>query len=239
LNSVQIDDAIGFLDEAIAHAPDYAKAKAVRAWCTTLIGWRFAAPTEAQRETSVRLAEEALVRPEADAETRAYAGYAIGFMGDQEHRAISLVEDVTRQCPSFAWAWASLALLEAYHGDARRAIELANTALRLSPRDPQSFRCEMAISKAHLVLNQFEESLEYANQGLRKSPGNLFFQICRISCLDRLDRLADAQAMAEEFQARNPEFRISKWRGLTRNWRAWTSLSPILEDALRRVGVPD
>jgi tetratricopeptide (TPR) repeat protein len=160
-------------------------------------------------------------------------------MGDQEHRAISLVEDVTRQCPSFAWAWASLALLEAYHGDARRAIELANTALRLSPRDPQSFRCEMAISKAHLILHQFEESLEFANQGLRKSPGNLFFQICRISCLVRLDRLADAHAKAEEFQARNPEFRISKWRGLTRNWRAWTSLSRILEDALRRVGVPD
>lgn len=239
LNSVQIDDAIGFLDEAVAHAPDYAKAKAVRAWCTTLIGWRFAAPTEAQRETSIRLAEEALVSPEADAETRAYAGYAIGFMGDQEHRAIPLVEDVTRQCPSFAWAWASLALLESYHGDARKAIELANTALRLSPRDPQSFRCEMAISKAHLILNQFEESLEYANKGLQKSPSNLFFQICRITCLVRLDRLADAHAMADEFQGQNPEFRISKWRALTRNWRAWTSLSLILETALRRVGVPD
>jgi adenylate cyclase len=239
LNSVQIDDAIGFLDEAIAHAPDYAKAKAVRAWCTTLIGWRFVAPPEAQRETSIRLAEEALVSSEVDAETRAYAGYAIGFMDDQKHRAMSLVEDVTRQCPSFAWAWASLALLESYHGDARRAIELANTALRLNPRDPQSFRCEMAISKAHLVLNQFEESLEYADQGLRKSPGNSFFQLCRITCLVELGRLADAHATAGKFQAQNPEFRISKWRDLTRNWGAWTTMSPILEDALRRVGIPD
>ena len=239
LNSVQIDAAIGLLDEAIAHAPDYAKAKAVRAWCTTLIGWHYVAPTEAQRETSIRLAEEALVSPEADAETRAYAGYAIGFMVDQEHRAMSLVEDVTRQCPSFAWAWASLALLESYHGDARRAINLAKTALRLSPRDPQSFRCEMAISKAHLVLNQFEESLEYADQGLQKSPSNSFFQMCRITCLVRLGRLADAHAMADKFQAQNPEFRISKWRDLTRNWGAWTSMSPILEDALRRVSIPD
>jgi adenylate cyclase len=238
LNSLQIDAAIGLLDEAIAHAPDYAKAKAVRAWCTTLIGWRYVAPTEAQRATSIRLAEEALVSPEADAETRAYAGYAIGFMGDQKHRAMSLVEDVTRQCPSFAWAWASLALLESYHGDARRAIKLARTALRLSPRDPQSFRCEMAISKAHLVLNQFEESLEYADQGLQKSPSNSFFQICQITCLVRLGRLADAHAMADKFQAQNPEFRISKWRDLTRNWGAWTLTSPILEDALRRVSIP-
>jgi adenylate cyclase len=237
LNSVQIDAAIGLLDEAIAHAPDYAKAKAVRAWCTTLIGWRYVAPTEAQRETSIRLAEEALVSP--DAETQAYAGYAIGFMGDQAHRAMSLVEDVTRQCPSFAWAWASLALLESYHGDAQRAIELAETALRLSPRDPQSFRCEMAISKAHLLLGQFDESLEFADQGLRKSPSNSFFQLCRITCLVRLGHLSDAHATADKFQAQAPEFRISKWRDLTRNWRAWTTTSQILEDALRSVGIPD
>ncbi len=239
LNNIKIDAALGLLDEAIANAPDYAKAKAVRAWCTTLIGWQYAAPSEEQCETAIRLAEEALASPEADAETRAYAGYTLGFMGHQKQRAMALVEDVTRQCPSFAWAWAALALLESYHGEARRAIELAETALRLSPRDPQSFRCEMAISKAHLILNQFEECLEYADQGLQKSPSNAFFQMCRITCLVRLGQLAEAHSAAERFQTQNPEFRISRWRYLSRNWSAWTSTSPILEDALRRVSIPD
>jgi adenylate cyclase len=239
LNSIQIDVALGLLDEAIANAPDYAKAKAVRAWCTTLIGWHDAAPTEEQRETAIRLAEEALASPEADAETQAYAGYTLGFMGDQKQRATALVEDVTGQCPSFVWAWAALALLESYYGDARRAIELAKTALRLSPRDPQSFRCEMAISGAHLRLNQFEESLEFADQGLRKSPSNSFFQMCRITCLVRLGRLADAQAAADRFQAQYPDFKISKYHDLTRNFCAWTSIPPILEDALRTVSIPE
>ena len=102
-------------------------------------------------------------------ETRAYAGYTIGFMGGQKQRAMALVEDVTRQCPSFAWARAALALLESYYGDARRAIELAKAALRLSPRDPQSFRCEMAICGAHLRLGQFEACLDFADQGLHPS----------------------------------------------------------------------
>jgi adenylate cyclase len=239
LNNIEIDAALGLLDEAIANAPDYAKAKAVRAWCTTLIGWHYAAPTGAQRETAIRLAKEALASPEADAETRAYAGYTIGFMGDQKQRAIALVEDVTRQCPSFAWAWAALALLESYYGDARRAIELAKTALRLNPRDPQSFRCEMAICGAHLILDQFEESLEFADQGLQKSPSNEFFQMCRITCLVRLGQLTDAHAAADKFQAQNPEFRISKYRDFTRNFCAWTSIPPILEDALRTVNIPD
>ncbi len=239
LNSVQIDAAIGLLDEAIAHAPDYAKAKAVRAWCTTLIGWHYAVPSEEQRKTAIRLAGEALASPDADAETQAYAGYTLGFMGDQRQRAMALVEDVTGQCPSFAWAWAALALLESYYGDARRAIELATTALRLSPRDPQSFRCEMAISGAHLILDQFEESLEFADQGLQKNPSNSFFQMCRITCLVRLGRLADAQAAADRFQAQYPDFKISKYHDLTRNFCAWTSIPPILEDALHRVSIPD
>ena len=38
LNAVDIDAASNLLDQAIERAPDYAKAKAVRAWCTTLIG---------------------------------------------------------------------------------------------------------------------------------------------------------------------------------------------------------
>ncbi len=97
----------------------------------------------------------------------------------------------------------------------------------------------MAISKAHLLLGQFDESLEFADQGLRKSPSNSFFQLCRITCLVRLGHLSDAQTTADKFQAQAPEFRISKWRDLTHNWRAWTTTSQILEDALRSVGIPD
>ena len=239
MNGVKIDAAIDLLDEAIAHAPDYAKAKAVRAWCTTLIGWHFVAPTQEQRATALRLAEEALASPQADAETRAYAGYTIGFMGGQKQRAMALVEDVTRQCPSFAWARAALALLESYYGDARRAIELAKAALRLSPRDPQSFRCEMAICGAHLRLGQFEACLDFADQGLQKSPSNGFFQMCRITCFVRMGRLDEARAAVKTFRAQDPAFRVSSYRDLTRNFCCWTSIPPILEDALRRVGVPD
>ena len=239
LNSVDIDAASDLLDQAIQRAPDYAKAKAVRAWCATLIGWHFIAPSQTQRETSLRLAEEALVSPQADAEVQAYAGYTIGFMSEGRQRAFSLVEEVTRQCPSFAWAWASLALLESYHGAPQRAIELAETALRLSPREPQSFRCEMAICKSHLVLNEYEKSLEYAELGLRKCPSNAFFQMCRITCLVQMNRLEEAHAMAERFRESNPEFTISKWRDLARIWDSWSYALPVLEEAMRTVRIPN
>jgi adenylate cyclase len=238
LNAVDIDAASKLLDQAIERAPDYAKAKAVRAWCTTLIGWHFIAPSQKQREESLRLANEALVSPEADAEVHAYAGYTIGFLSEESQRAISLVEEVTRQCPSFAWAWASLALLESYHGTPQRAIELAETALRLSPRDPQSFRCEMAICKSHLVLKQYERSLYYAELGLLKCPGNAFFLMCQIACLVEMNQMEKAFVLAARFRESNPTFTISKWRDLAGFWNSWSSALPFLEDAMRTVRIP-
>jgi len=238
LNAVDIDAACNLLDQAIERAPDYAKAKAVRAWCTTLIGWHFISPSREQREESLRLANEALLSPEADAEVHAYAGYTIGFMSEESQRAISLVEEVTRQCPSFAWAWASLALLESYHGAPQRAIELAETALRLSPRDPQSFRCEMAICKSHLVLKQYEQSLYYAEMGLQKCPSNAFFEMCQIACLVEMKQMEKALVLAARFRKSNPAFTISKWRDLAGFWNSWSSTLPFLEESMRTVQIP-
>ncbi len=239
LNGRDIQSAIELLDAAIARAPDYGRATAVRAWCTTLIGWHFASPTEEQRAMSLRLAEAALASHDADAETCAYAGYVLGFMSDQARRSISLLEDSIRQCPSFAWAWASLALLESYHGDPDRAVSHANTSLNLSPGDPQSFRCDMAICKALLVGGKFTECLNVAKRGLSKSPSNAFLQMCRITCQVKLGRLDDAMASASRFLTENPEFRILQWRDLTENWLAWKTTSLLLCSALRSAGLPD
>ena len=74
-------------------------------------------------EAAIRLAEEALASPNSDTDTSAYAGYTIAFMGGDADRGVALVEDATVQCPSFAWAWASMALLEVYF----RSPELAQT----------------------------------------------------------------------------------------------------------------
>ena len=238
LNNLQIGEAAALLEQAIAASSDYAKAKAVRAWCYTLVGWSDTISTEDGHNTAIRLAEKALASPNADSETSAYAGYTIAFMGGGADRGIRLVEDATVQCPSFAWAWASLALLEYYFRSPERAIELGQTALRLNPRDPQSFRCEMAIAGAYFVLDRFEECLKYCEQGLQKAPDIQFFILWRIVCLAQLDRIEQARVVGQRFIERHPSFTIS-------SWNAQTSGSPdvrktaIMEDVMRKVGLPD
>jgi adenylate cyclase len=236
LNNLQIGEAATLLEPAIAASSDYAKAKAVRAWCYTLYGWSDAVSTDDGRNTAIRLAEEALASPNADSETSAYAGYTVAFMGSGVDRGIRLVEDATVQCPSFAWAWASLALLEYYFRSPERAIELGQTALRLNPRDPQSFRSEMAIAGAYFALNQFEECLKYSEQGLQKAPDIQFFIVFRIVCLVQLDRIEQARVVGQRFIERHPKFTVSHWSVLTRG--APDTRTVTMEDALRKAGLP-
>ncbi len=238
LNNLQIGEAALLLEQAIAASSDYAKAKAVRAWCYTLYGWRDIVAVEADRDIAIRLAHEALASPNADSESSAYAGYTIAFMGTGIERGIRLVEEATEQCPSFAWAWASLALLELYYRSPERAIELGEIALRLSPRDPQSFRAEMAIAGAYFNLHRIEACLKCSEQSLQKVPGIHFFIVFRIVCLVQLDRIEQARAAAQRFIERHPNFTISRWVVLARTSPDDRKLATI-EDALRKAGFPD
>ena len=239
LNDLQIGTASQMLEKAIQASPDFAKAKAVRAWCYTLYGWNDIVSIDVQnREMALRLAEEALSSPNADSETAAYAGYSIAFMESSLERGFRFVEQATEECPSFAWAWASLALLELYYRDAERAIELGKIALRHNPRDPQGFRAEIAITGAHFSLNHFEKCLAFAEQSLLKAPKVQYFEVYRIASLVQLDRLEEARSIAQRFIKRRPNFSVATWSELTRS-SPDVARNKALEDALGRVGLPD
>jgi adenylate cyclase len=238
LNNLKIAKAAALLEQAIAASPDYAKAKAVRAWCYTLYGWRDILAIEDDRDTAINLADEALASPNADSQTAAYAGYTIAFMRSAVERGMRLVEEATVQCPSFAWAWASLALLELYYRDAARAIELAKIALRLNPRDPQSFRAEMAIAGAYYNLDQFEQCLKYCEQSLSKAPDIQFFIVFRIACLVHMNRLEEAHTVAQRFIERRPNFTVSRWGALTRSSPDASKIAR-MKEALLKAGLPE
>jgi len=142
------------------------------------------------------------------------------------------------QCPSFAWAWASLALLELYYRDAARAIELAKIALRLNPRDPQSFRAEMAIAGAYYNLDQFEQCLKYCEQSLSKAPDIQFFIVFRIACLVHMNRLEEAHTVAQRFIERRPNFTVSRWGALTRSSPDASKIAR-MKEALLKAGLPE
>lgn len=238
LNCGDLEQAKVQLNRALQEDPDYTMAKALRAWTFTLIGWDFQSLGERDISDAIELARAALTSPDCDIEARSYAAYTLGFFGVDADHARHVLQQVTQEAPSFAWAWASLALLESYHGPPESAINSANIALTLSPRDPQSFRCEMALSKALLVLGDYRQCLFYADLGLQKSPHNAYFLMCRITSLVKLGRRKDAELLGTRFCNRHSSFRTAAWKKFARNWGAWAQASDVVAEALEIAGIP-
>ncbi len=74
-----------------------------------------------------------------------------------------------------------LASAEGEKGDYRRAVTLLERALRISPRDPETY---YELARMHLLLENTEQALQLAERGLSLNPS--------ASQRTRLERLVDA-----------------------------------------------
>jgi adenylate cyclase len=239
INSVQIDDAETNLDAALSSSPSFAKAKAMKAWCQTLL-WRLKTVGDETTTMALDLAEEALEASDADLETQAYAGYTIAFFGRDFPRGIGHLERAISKCPSFAWGWTSSSLLHAYRGEVDKAIERSEQALRLSPYDPMVFRTCMALSIAHMTAKDFVRVLKYSRLGLELNSRVIYLLPWKIAALAHLGQMDEARSMAERFVALEPNASIGKIRKVyERNRVASETLWHPLYEGLRKAGVPE
>lgn len=212
LNKAKVTEAEEALEDAIRTYPDYASAKAVLAWCTTLrVAWQSSKKSDALIEQGVELCRDALDSPQCDIETRAYAGYTMAFHFHDVPRGKSLVAEAVDQCPSFAWAWTSRSMLESFFGDPEQGIEYGETALRLNHLDPLVFRIYLALTNCYTGLKDSENALVCAEKGLLRNPNVVGLQALKIIALSRLGRLAEAKNEATSLMGRHPEFRVSKF----------------------------
>ena len=212
IHRARIDDAERHLDESVRLAPAYAKARALRAWCTTLSPWISKPPDPGKIQAAAVDAEEILEALDTDPEDEAYAGYVLAFSMRDAARGLRLVERSIERCPSFAWAWTSSALLHAYRGYTNQAIERAQQALLLSPNDPTAFRSYLALCIAQTAEGNFDEVLTAASLGRELNPRMLLFLRFEMIALAHLGRLEDARKICARHMEMAPGFRISDYR---------------------------
>ncbi len=210
LHRSQIDEARRSLDAALMHQPNYAKAKALSAWCLTLGPHRSRDIKPEDIATAVRLAREAIEIADGDPEACAYAGYALAFFRADVAGGLALVERALQQCPSFAWAWVASALLHSFQGRFEISVERCEHALRLSPRDPLAFRARIALAFANLELGHFEPALEAA-RGIfdldPKATASLRYQAAALAHMGRLD---EARRMVGRLLELSPGLTLSR-----------------------------
>ena len=84
--------------------------------------------------------------------------------------------------PNNAWAYASQGSARTFGGWPREAIEPLNTAIRLSPIDPQRARWLHHLARAHYFLRDYEAAVSIARRACQSYPNYRRLAVCRRRC---------------------------------------------------------
>jgi adenylate cyclase len=153
------------------------------------------------------LAERAANLDENDAWVQCVLGLS-NFTAKQPDKAIGHYRKAIALNPSFALGHGYLALQLAFMvGRTDEAIEEAETAIRLSPHDPELYHFFYAIGMAHFVAGRYGDAATWAEKAENERPAGIGFGPLRLLAssyahLDRLDEARDAFASVLELTPR-------------------------------------
>jgi TolB-like protein len=231
-----ITEAEALCRRAIAIVPDYGQAHSLLAW--VLVRRRFWLGGEVET-----------VLPEAMAEARTalglderdpWAHLAHGWVLFRMRRHGEAERELRRalECnPNFALAHALLGQPLAHEGMPEEAVESAEHALRLSPRDPLvGSYASNAMALAHFAAGHYADGVASGRKTIERSPEYLPGHIHFIAAAAMQgDVEATAEALSTLVRLR-PEFSIA-W--VSENMAYRGEVGERLLEALRKAGVPE
>jgi adenylate cyclase len=231
------DRARGLLQQAIALDPHYAPAWSHASfWHMFRIGQGWTLDVAEDAIEAARCATAAIARDRKDATALAIQGHMLSFLQKDYETAAEVLDRAVRSGPSCAIAWAMSAATCGYVGDAARAVEHAERAIRLSPLDPMAFMFEHLLSQAHYIAGNTALAVEWgrksaANNGLLTS--NLRTLAASLVAEGDAD---GATRVARRLLAVDPQFRLGSFAARTPLPGA--VLGPYIE-RLRLAGLPE
>jgi TolB-like protein len=191
---------------------------------------------EDDRIASVRHAQAAIVHGQDDALALTFAGFSIGMDGHDRAAAFTAFEAALVVSPSTALTYILGSVILAWTGEAERAIEWAERAMRLSPFDPWAFAAYHSFAIGHFHRGRFEEAATAAYKAVQSNPAHSISHMLLAAALSKLGRREEARAAASRVLDLQPRFRYSRqFSGVD----CAPALAAALSDALRETGLPE
>jgi adenylate cyclase len=226
--------ALPLLERALAAEPDYALAHGFAAWCHEILFVR-AGTREGNRVGAARHAHAAIGHGRDDAIALSLGAFALGTVGQDRDGARQAFEAALAVSPSCALTYIFGSVVTVLGGDADRAIEWGERALRLSPIDPMAYAPWFAIALARIGRGEHEAAAEAAGKVFQANPywSNAHFLLAATHAkLGRLDAAKSAAARVLELQ---PGFSTS---GVCTAYDMHGSIAVPLREALEIAGLP-
>jgi TolB-like protein/class 3 adenylate cyclase len=191
----RLADALDLLEQAIAIDPHCGPALSLAAMCHMRLvreGWADE-PQAATRE-SVDLARQALQAANEDPGILANAAFVLANFGEDIGAMMALVDRALMLTPSFSRGWFLSGVLRLWAGQHDVAIEHAETALRLSPRERTGTPLSL-IGEAHFYKREFDEAAAKLLLSTQENPGYPHSYRVLAACYVHMGRLDDARAI--------------------------------------------
>ena len=201
--------ALPLLEQALALEADYAAAHGWLAWCHEVL-FVWAGFKEEHRLAAIRHARAAIAHGRDDATALALGAWAIGMVEHDRTTATEAFERALALSPSSAFSLFLGGVVLAYAGEAERAIDWAERALRLSPVDRMSYATRHAIAIGHFSRGRYEEAANAARRAIQSNPGFSVPHSMLAAALVKLGRGEEGKAAARQVLALQPSFSASR-----------------------------
>ena len=228
-------DAEALCRRAITIAPGYARAHSLLAWALLRrTVW------SGELRTVVPEVSAALQTAFALDDLDPWAYFAQGNLLHRLRRFGEAVRSLRRALelnPNFALALASLASALALQGAHEEAIDSAEHALRLSPRDRGvGYYASLALANVHFTAGRYPECAIWARNMIEKAPENTpghFFLAAALAMAGDLNAAAEARGTLLRLR---PDFSLN-W--MAKNTLVSREIAERLREGLRKAGVPE
>jgi TolB-like protein len=235
LTQPDYDATVACLQQAITRSPDFAPAHALLGCALVFaahMGWvdkMFGVAAGRQH------AERAIVLDDRNPWGHSALGYA-AMMQRRTEEAIAEFRQAVSLNPSSAVAQGHLSHGLAFAGYSDEAIKHAETAIRLSPVDPDMARFLGGIAIAHYTARRFEEALRFTRENVRLRPGFQGAQRLHAASLAQSGRLEEAHVALSALQlSHRPRLTVA-WARENVPYQT-TELIELFIEGLRKAGL--
>jgi adenylate cyclase len=247
-----LNEAVDFFERALKLDPGYAQAKILLAQALAdRVGSFWSSDAQADIDRADKLADEALSAEPDSALAHLVKGQVYSAAASPMAKlrtpteghwetAISDAETARDLDQNLASAYAMSGWWKLLIGRSEAGFAGLETAIKLSPRDPNRPWWEWMICHLHSHLAQWDQVLEPCGRAVEGIQGNWFPYIDLIAANTFLGRDADARADVVKLLQINPKFTVQMFASL--NWTdnaVFNQQYARLVDGLRKAGVPE
>ncbi len=206
-------EALSLLEKAIALDPEFALAYATQAVCYFMrraFSWSVDPAHEAAE--AGRTAWRAMELDSSDAQVLTFYAQTLIYNVGRLDEAVAFLDQAVSADPNYANAWMWRGSARAYLGDAERAIEDLQQALRLSPLDTTIWIAQTTMANAHFLRGRYGEALSWASMALRQRPNSLSALRVAIAANAQAGHLEMGRQLLGRYRELDPDARLAKMR---------------------------